>query len=166
MTEVLTKFGLDWPKFLAQVIVFCTVYLILKRYAFGPILSVLQDRRQRIEEGEANLEKISKDLTDAEERSSEIIAEANSKAEALITEARESAEAISAKKTQEAVNEAKSIVEKAREAAQLERDQALAELKRDFSRLVVNTTSKVTGKVLTNEDQQKINSEAAAQVSN
>ena len=41
----------------------------------------------------------------------------------------------------------------------------MAELKRDFGRLVVDTTGKVTGKVLTDEDQEKINSEISAQIS-
>jgi F-type H+-transporting ATPase subunit b len=52
------------------------------------------------------------------------------------------------KKSQEATLEAGQIIAKAREATQMEREQAFTELRRDFGRLLVDTTSKVTGKVL------------------
>ena len=40
----------------------------------------------------------------------------------------------------------------------------MAELKRDFGRLVIDTTSKVTGKTLTYEDHARLNKEALAQI--
>ena len=53
---------------------------------------------------------------------------------------------------------------RAREAAQLEHEQLLSQLKREFGRMVADATSRVTGKVLNNDDQSRINQEAAAQV--
>ena len=41
----------------------------------------------------------------------------------------------------------------------------MAELKRDFARLVIDTTSKVTGKTLGSEDHARLNKEALAQIS-
>ena len=63
-----------------------------------------------------------------------------------------------------AMNEAGQILAKAREAAKLEQERMTADLKRDFGRLVVETTSKVTGKVLTSEDQDRISQETAGQI--
>ena len=40
----------------------------------------------------------------------------------------------------------------------------LAELKREVGRLVIDTTSKVTGKVLTADDQKRLSEEAAREV--
>ncbi len=165
MGEIFNTFGVTWGKFLAQVLIFVIVYLILKKFAFGPIMQVLEERKRRIAEGEANLEKIKNDLATAESTKQSIIAGANEQANRMVAEASESAEAVGAKKRQEAVNEAGQIIAKAREATQLERDQLLGELKRDFGRLIIDTTSKVTGKVLTPDDQEKINRETAAQVS-
>ncbi len=48
--------------------------------------------------------------------------------------------------------------------ARLERERTMTELKRELGRLVVNTTAKVTGKVLTPEDQKRLQEEAARQV--
>jgi tRNA(Ile)-lysidine synthase TilS/MesJ len=60
--------------------------------------------------------------------------------------------------------EAQQILEKAREASRLEHEGAMNELKRDFGRLVIDATSKVTGKVLDDKDQKRINEEAVGQV--
>lgn len=164
MAGILETFGLDWAKFLSQVIIVLIVYGILSKYAFGPVLGMLEARRRRIAEGEANLEAIKADLGKAEEKVRSMLDKANADAERLISEARDSAESVRAQKTQEAIKEAQSILEKAREASRLEHEAALNELKRDFGRLVIDATSKVTGKVLDDKDQKRINEEAVGQV--
>jgi F-type H+-transporting ATPase subunit b len=163
--SIFEKFGVSWPKFLAQVLLFLIVYMILSKFAFKPILAILEERKQRIADSEENLKRIAAELEEADLKKGEIISEANARAERLVSEARESADALAEKKRNEATSEAAQIIAKAREAGELEKNQAMAELKRDFGRLVVDTTGKVTGKVLTDDDQQKINSEISAQIS-
>ncbi|MEC5126546.1 F0F1 ATP synthase subunit B [Verrucomicrobiales bacterium BCK34] len=164
MEGIIEQFGFAWPKFIAQVIIVLIVYFVLSKYAFGPVLAMLNARRSRIEEGEANIKKIDAEVARAEERIQGMLDDANRDAERLITEARESAEAVRSQKTQEAVNEAQQIIEKAREASRLEHESSMNELKRDFGRLVIDATSKVTGKVLDDGDQKRINEETAGQV--
>ncbi|MGI9239311.1 MAG: F0F1 ATP synthase subunit B [Verrucomicrobiales bacterium] len=163
--DILGQFGVEWPKFLAQMLLFLIVYLILKKFAFGPVMAVLEERRQRIAEGEENLKKIKADLEAAEEKKNEVIGQANDQAERLISEARESADHLGEKLRVEAQSEANTIISKARDTTELERSQMLTQLKGDFGRLVIDTASKVTGKVLTDEDQKKINDETVGQVS-
>lgn len=162
--DVLTTFGLQWGPFLAQVIIVLVVFAILNKFAFGPVTAMLEERRKRIAEGEANLEKIRNDLEQAEENVQAMLDEANGKAERLIADARESADSLREQKTQDAISEAQSIIEKAREASKLEHEQMISELKRDFGRLVIDTTSKVTGKVLDDKDQERLNEETAGQI--
>jgi len=164
MEGILETFGLDWPKFISQVIIVLIVYFILSKYAFGPVLAMLEARRKRIEEGEANLKTIQEEMAKAEEKVQAMLDEANRDAERLIAEARESAEAVRGQKTQEAIKEAQGIIEKAREASKLEHEKTMAELKGDFGRLLIDATSKVTGKVLDDSDQKRINEETAGQV--
>jgi hypothetical protein len=54
------QFGLELPKLIAQVIIFGVVFWVLKAKAFGPIMAMLEQRRQRIADGESKLEKIAK----------------------------------------------------------------------------------------------------------
>src|SRR5437763_15918402 len=157
-------FGSNWELFLSQVISFTIVAFLLRRYAYKPILAVLEDRRQKIEEGMLNAEKIRKELAEAEKRYQEILAKANADAQRRIDEARESAAHLAERKQQEAIAAAEQIVAKAKEAAALEHERQMQNLKRELGRLVVDTTAKVTGKVLTPEDEKRLQEEAARQV--
>lgn len=162
---IVEKFGLAWPKFFAQVIIFWVVFTILKKYAFGPILGMLEQRRQRIADGEAKLEKIAKDAAEAKQNAQALLDKAEADAARLVKEADEAAKAIQERRQQEAVSSANTIIAKAREAAQLEQEQLMSQLKREFGRMVSDATSRVTGKVLNTDDQTRINQETAAQVS-
>src|SRR5256885_9466949 len=157
-------FGWNWKLFLSQVISFCIVAFLLRRFAYKPILAVLEDRRRKIEEGQLNAEKIRKELAEAEKRYQEIVAKANADAQKMIDEARESAAHLSERKQQEAIGAAEQIITKAREAAALEHERTMESLKRELGRLVVDTTAKVTEKVLTPEDQRRLQEEAARQL--
>src|ERR1700720_3159503 len=157
-------FGWNWQLFLSQVISFSIVAFLLRRFAYKPILAVLEERRRRIEEGMINADKIKKELAEAEKRYQEIVAKANADAQKMIDEARESSAHLAERKQQEAVAAAEQIIAKAREAAALEHERTMESMKRELGRLVVETTAKVTGKVLTSEDQKRLQEEAARQV--
>ena len=164
LRDTAETFGWNWKLFLAQVVSFCIVALLLRRFAYKPILAVLEDRRRKIEEGQLNAEKIRKELAEAEKRYQEIVGKANADAQRMIDEARESATHLSERKQQEAIVAAEQIVAKAKEAAALEHERQMQTLKRELGRLVIDTTAKVTGKILTPDDQKRLQEEAARQV--
>jgi F-type H+-transporting ATPase subunit b len=164
MQEIVTTFGLEWPKFLAQLILFIIVYFVLKKFAFGPIIAMLEQRRKLIEEGQLNAQKIKQQLAEAEQRHTEILQKANAEAQKLIDQARESASHVADKKMQEAVASAEQMIAKAREASALEYERSMDQLKRELGHLVVETTAKVTGKILTPDDQKRLQEEAARQL--
>jgi F-type H+-transporting ATPase subunit b len=164
LRETADTFGWNWKLFLSQVISFCIVAFLLRRFAYKPILAVLEDRRRKIEEGQLNAEKIRKELAEAEKRYQEIVAKANADAQRMIDEARTSSAHLAERKQQEAITAAEQILAKAKEAAALEHERQMQNLKRELGRLVVDTTAKVTGKVLTPEDQKRLQEEAARQV--
>jgi F-type H+-transporting ATPase subunit b len=157
-------FGWNPWLFLSQVVSFSIVALLLKRFAYKPILAVLEERRQRIAEGLLNAEKIKQQLAEAEQRYQEILTKANGEAQKMIDEARESSAHLAERKQQEAIAAAEQIIAKAREAAAFEHERTMESMKRELGRLVVETTAKVTGKILTSEDQQRLQEEAARQV--
>lgn len=157
-------FGLNWPAFIAQTLAFGIVLYILKTYAFQPIINVLEERRTRIAEGQANAERIKAQLAESEAKHREMLDQANVQAQKLINEARQSSDALASRRSQEAVTEAERIIARAREATTLEHDRVLSEVKRELGRLVIETTGKVTGKVLTAEDQQRLGEETTRQI--
>ena len=162
---ILDQLGIDYPKIIAQIIIFGIVYGILSKYAFGPVTALLEQRRTRIAEGEANLDKIKENLATSQAQAAAALDKANAEANRIVKEASDAAGAIAEQKKQDAVAEAQAIIAKAKEATELERARVMAELKRDFGRLVIDTTSKVTGKTLGSDDHERLNKEALAQIS-
>lgn len=165
MESFINQFGIALPKLIAQVIIFLTIYYILNKKAFGPIMAMLNQRRQRIADGEQKLEKIARDLAEADANAKAVIAKANDESGRLIKEAGDSAKVIAERRQQEAILEANQIIAKARESAALEQEQLMSQLKREFGRMVADATSRVTGKVLNADDKTRLNQETAAQVS-
>jgi F-type H+-transporting ATPase subunit b len=158
-------FGFAVPNLIAQIVIFMIVYTILKKKAFGPILAMLEQRKQRIADGEAKLEKITTDLAAAEKNAQDIRNKADADAARMVKEADDAAKALKETKAQEAIHEANQIMAKAREAAALEKEQLRSQLKSEFGRLISDATARVTGKVLNADDQARISQESAAQVS-
>src|SRR5690349_5776204 len=161
----LGQMGVDWAHFIAQVISFAIVAVLLQRFAYKPILNVLEERRQRIAEGLANAEMSKAELAKAEAQRQEILAQANVQANKLIEEARAAAARVQEQETQKAIAAAEQIITKAREAAGQDHARMLADLKREVGRLVVQTTATVTGKILTPDDQKRLAEETAKVVS-
>jgi F-type H+-transporting ATPase subunit b len=161
---IATTFGLDWPHLLAQIASFCIVCFILYRFAYGPVLKMLDVRRQQIALGLANAERIEAELARTEAQRQAVMAQANAQATKFIEEARAAAARLQEQETQKAVVAAEQIMIKAREAAAQDHERMLAELKREVGRLVVQATAAVTGKILTPEDQRRLAEETAKQV--
>jgi F-type H+-transporting ATPase subunit b len=162
--QTAATFGVDWPHFISQVISFIIVAVLLQRFAYKPILQVLEERRRRIAEGLANAERIKQELAKTEAARQDVLNQANIYANKLIEEARAAAARVQEQETQKAIAAAEQIVAKAREAAAQDHARMLAELKREIGRLVVETTAKVTGKVLSPEDQQRLAQETTRQL--
>jgi F-type H+-transporting ATPase subunit b len=158
------KLGLDPKILLAQLISFSLVFFVLWKFAYGPIFAMLQARKEKIAEALANAEKVKADMARTEAERQKILADAGDKANKLIEEGRQAAARVREQETQKAIAAAEQIVTKAREAAAQERAQMLAQLKREVGRLVVQTTTSVTGKILTPDDQRRLAEETEKQL--
>jgi F-type H+-transporting ATPase subunit b len=162
--NVAEQFGVYWPNLIAQIILFFIVYWVLSKFAFRPIMAMLEERRRRIEEGQINAEKIKQQLAEAQIKYEETLARANAEAQRLIDEVKASGEKLAEEKRKAALAEAQEIVRRTQESLSLERERTMAELKKEVGRLVAETTEKVTQKILTPQDHQKINEETARQI--
>lgn len=162
--EIGEQFGFQTQLFISQVISFCVVAFALHRWAYKPILNVLEERRRRIAEGLANAEKIKQELANAQVKGQEIMNQANAQATKLIEEARQAAGRVQEQETQKAIATANQIIAKAKEASDAELVRMKGELRKELVRLVAETTAKVAGKVLTIDDQKRLADETAKQI--
>lgn len=154
------RFGVSPGLFFSQLGAFFIVAMLLTKFAYKPILAILEERRRKIAESMANAEKIKTELASTEAARAKVLEEAQLRANRLIEEARAVAAQVQEKEGQKAVAQAEQILSRAREAAAADHAKMLAELKGEIGSLVVKTTAQVVGKVLTEEDQKRIIDEA------
>lgn len=162
--SVAETFGFNAWAFFAQVLSFSIVCAALYKFAYHPILKVLEDRRLMVERSIHEAANVKVQVADAERRAGEIVSQASSGAHRLVEEAKVAAQEFQDKQLREAKAEAESIVAKAREEAKRDYDRMLGELRNEVARLVVETTSKVVGRVLTEDDQRRLTDAASREI--
>jgi F-type H+-transporting ATPase subunit b len=162
--QLANTFGVDWPHLLSQVISFSIVCILLYRFAYKPILKMLEERRQQIAQGLANTEKIRVELAETETQRQQVLLQADAQATRLIEEARAAAARVRQQETQKAIAAGEQILIKSREAAEQEHARMLVDLKREVGQLIVQTTATVTGRILTQEDQRRMAEETVKQL--
>lgn len=158
------QFGFNTSLFISQLISFLIVAFLLHRFAYKPILKVLEARREEIAKSLANAEEIKKQLAQTEIARQKTLTDANTAANKLIEEARAAAAKVQETETQRAIATAEQIIAKAREAAALDHQRMLQELRKEVGQLVVRTTAQVAGKVLTMDDQKRLVDETNKQL--
>lgn len=164
VAQIARTFGVDWPHLIAQIISFSIVCALLYRFAYKPILKLLEERRQLIAQGQENSQKIKAELAGIQSQREEAMAQANAQAAQFVSEARDVAARLREQETQKAAAAAEQILTKAHEASAQDHQRMLAELKREVGHLVVQTSAAITGKILTTEDQRRLAEETARQL--
>jgi F-type H+-transporting ATPase subunit b len=163
--ETITRtFGVDWSHLLAQIVSFSIMCAVLYRWAYAPVLKMLEERRTVIALGQKNAEQIKAELTRTEAQRQEVIQKANVEASKIIQEAQAAAARVQERETQKAIAAAEQITASSREAAAQDYERMLRELKSEVGRLVLRTTASVAGKVLTAEDQRRLAEETTKEL--
>jgi F-type H+-transporting ATPase subunit b len=162
--EISDTFGFNLHHFIAQVISFLLVAALLYKFAYKKVLNILEERRNTIADSLANAERIKQELASAQAKAQEIIGQAGMQATKLIEEGRQAAARVQEQETQKAIATANQIVAKAKEASEAELVRMKAELRKELVRLVAETTAKVSGKVLTLDDQKRLAEETTKQL--
>src|SRR5215471_1758062 len=162
--QIAKTFGVDWPHLLAQIISFSIVCFLLHRYAYKPVLAILDQRRRQIAQGIADSEKIKAELVKTEAERHVILMEAGTEANKIIEEAHAAAAQVRKNETQKALTRAEQIIVQAQEAAAQEHTRMLGKLRSELGQLVVLATAQVTGKILTPDDQQRMAEETIQQL--
>ena len=157
LQEMVDKFGLHTDIFIAHFIAFAILVVFVVIFGVKPIMKQLEERRARIEEGEAMHERSQKELAEVKATGEQILAEAHAEGKQQIEHARGTAAKLL---TEQAAAEARTIIENARTQAALDTQREKDALKGEFARLVAAATAQVTGKVLTEKDHRTINEEA------
>ncbi len=135
--------GVNLWNFIFQLVSFLILLWLLSRFVYKPIMKMLDERRERAAEIVETSDRVKREMAETEVRQKQILEEARVQAQKIIGQAQDVAD----KKRQDAEGEAQKAAEailvKARAEISAERDQAIAQLRREFSDLAILAASKV-----------------------
>jgi F-type H+-transporting ATPase subunit b len=138
--------GFNLPALIAQLINFTLLLIIFRLLLYKPLLNILDQRKQRIEEGLQASDEAKRRLAETESEVAKEMDRARQEGQALITQAQQAANRLRDEETQRARAEAEQLIERARGEIALERDAAIAELRREFAGLAVTAAERVIKK--------------------
>jgi F-type H+-transporting ATPase subunit b len=151
--------GLDWRLFIAQLVNFGIVLLILWKWVFKPVSGALAARQHKIEESVKKAEEIERARRESEIETERELAKARVQVEKLLNEARDHAESLKTETGVAARAEADRILKEARSKLTAEREQMFSELRAEVAGLTVLATEKlIKQKIDGNKDRELIES--------
>ena len=138
------------------LIAFGVTFFVLKRYAFGPIQSMIDERRRTIREALDEADRARVEARGLLEEHRKLVASARHDAEEILAEARRIAESMRERVKEETEAERQRRLEEVRKQIEAETQRALDAIRREVAVLTLEATAKVTGKVLTGDDHKRL----------
>jgi F-type H+-transporting ATPase subunit b len=140
--------------FFMQAIILLILILLMRKFAWKPILDSLQDREDGIKDALDSADKAKKDMLALNADNERILKEARAERDSLLKDAREIKDRMITEAKDEAKEEAKAIMASATATIEVEKKAAIAELKKQVAHLSIEIAEKVIKKELASKDDQ------------
>jgi len=138
--------------FIWTILTFLVLLGLLAKFAWGPLLEILEKRQETIRQSLEDAKQARKELEHIHEESRAIISEARTQAQTIVANSRSEAEKLKAELKQKAKSEADSMVQEAETQIQVVKEKALAEIRGEVVDLSLRIASKLIRKNLSRED--------------
>ena len=163
-TGVIGTLGLNWKLFLAQLVNFTIVLLILWKWVFKPVAGALQARQERIERSVTNASEIEQRVKEFEKKREEQMKQARIVAEGIINKAAEAATGLRAEIVERAKVEAEKITAEARAVVETEKKQMLTEVKAQIAGLTILASERILKEELDERKHSRLIEEALSSI--
>jgi len=148
--------GFNLPALIAQLINFALLLIIFRLLLYKPLLKILDERKKRIQEGLDASDEAKRRLSQTEQDVAKELEKARQQGQEQIAQAQQIAARIQEEARQGARNEAEQLLARARGEIQLERDSAIAQLRREFAGLTIAAAERVIKEELDPEKHRRL----------
>jgi len=138
------------------VVCFLLTLFVLKRFAFGPIQKMLDERRDRIRQSIEEAERARSEARKLLEEHRALIGQARGQAEQILAEARKVADSQRQRVKEETEADRQRRLEETKRQIEAETHRALEQIRAEVAELTLVATAKVTGKVLDDADHRRL----------
>ncbi len=146
------------------LVCFLIAFLVLRKFAFGPVQKIIDERRKRIRQALEEADNARNEARRLLEEHRALMQQARGDAEQILAEARRVADAQRDRLRDELESERQRRLEETTKQIESETRRALELIRAEVAELTLVATSKVTGKVLTDEDHRRLIEEAVGEL--
>src|ERR671922_2825420 len=146
------------------LVCFAITFFVLRRFAFGPVQRIIDERRQRIRQALDEADNARAEARRLLEEHRSMMQQARGDAEEILSEARRVAESQRERMREELEEDRQRRIEETTKQIEAETRRALEQIRAEVADLTVIATTKVTGKILTDEDQRRLIDEAIGEL--
>ncbi|MCH8320211.1 MAG: F0F1 ATP synthase subunit B [Acidobacteria bacterium] len=150
--------------FLWTILTFLVLLVLLAKFAWKPLLALLDRREEMIRQSLDDADKAKQELQRLQQESKEILSKARVEAQSILAKSRSEAEKLKGELRQEAKVQADSILRDAEKQIQVETEKAIAVIKNEVVDLSLLVASKLIKRNLSKEDNQSLIEESLKQV--
>src|SRR4051794_23021206 len=138
------------------IVCFLIALFVLKRYAFGPIQTAIDQRRERIREAVDEADRAREEARGLLEEHRRLVGRAKQEAEEILAEGRKTADSMRERVREETEVDRQRRLEETKRQIEAETHRALEQIRSEVADLTLIATAKVTGKVLDDEDHRRL----------
>jgi F-type H+-transporting ATPase subunit b len=146
------------------IVCFAIAFFVLRKYAFGPIQSVIDERRKRILDALEEADRSRAEARRLLEEHRALVGQARADAEEILAEARKVAESQRERMKEETEAERQRRLEETSRQIEAETHRALEQIRAEVADLTLLATAKVTGKALDERDHRRLIDEAVSEL--
>lgn len=136
-------------------LIFLILILLLKKFAWKPILKTVKTREESIEKALNAAEEAKEEMKKLQSRNEDLLVEARKERDEMLREARETRNSIIEEAKKSASVEGDKMIDSAKESIRNERKAAVAQIKKEVSSLSVELAEKILKEQLKSDEKQK-----------
>ena len=157
------KLGILVGNLIWQILAFLILIYLLNRFAYKPVVKMLDDRANRIRESMEQAEQIKRDNAAAAQRADQILSEAQAQTREMLAQAQQMSQRTIASAQAEAREQRERLLVDAHKQIEVDTQRAKDELRREVARLAILAAGRVVGKSLDTPDHYRLVDEALAE---
>jgi len=155
---------LDPGLFVWTIITFMVLFFVLAKFAWKPLIKMLQEREEMIRDSLDDAEKAKTELEHLNEESEAIMTKARAEAQTILANGKAAAEKVKEDTIAKAKEQAIKIIKKTEKQIQIEKDKAIADIKQEVVNLSLSVAKKLINKNLNDADNKSLIEETLKKV--
>lgn len=158
--------GIDWKILVAQLVNFLIIYFLLAKFAFKPLIKMLEERRKKVENSIKTADDIAKEKEDLDITVRKTMSDAKSEAQKIITKAQASMKEEASKARAQAESASAKMLADTKTQIDTMKKETKSELAREIGMLVVKATERIVDQDLPEESKKKVDEKIIRNIKN